>query len=198
MVKNIVWQENKVTYADRCASLGQRGCVIWLTGLSGSGKSTVAVEVERRLHELGRHAYLLDGDNVRHGLNADLGFSDADRTENIRRITQTAKLFADAGLITLVSFITPFEEMRRQARQVLGDRYFEVYVKADLAVCAARDPKGLYARQIGSFTGKDSRYEAPEHPDLVLDTAAETVTQSADRLLSAVLAMAALPETAKE
>ena len=161
MDENVIWQDNKVSYADRCAGLGQKGCVFWLTGLSGSGKST-----------------LLDGDNVRHGLNADLGFSDADRTENIRRITEVAALFADAGLITLVSFITPFEEMRRRARAKLGERYHEVYVKADLATCAARDPKGLYAKGLKNFTGTGSAYEEPRQPDLVLDTGEETVEQS--------------------
>lgn len=192
MDENVIWQDNKVSYGDRCASLGQRGCVFWLTGLSGSGKSTVAVEVERRLHRLGKHAYLLDGDNIRHGINADLGFSDADRTENIRRITQIAKLFADAGLITLVSFITPFEAMRQTARAEIGERYHEVYVRADFDTCAARDPKGLYARQIANFTGKSSPYEEPECPDLVLDTGRETVEESADKLLRAVLDAAAL------
>lgn len=187
MDSNIVWQDNKVSYEDRCRSLGQRGCVFWLTGLSGSGKSTVAVEVERRLHRLGRHVYLLDGDNIRHGINADLGFSDADRTENIRRITEIAKLFADAGLITLVSFITPFEEMRRAAREALGPRYREIYVRADLETCAARDPKGLYARQISNFTGKGSPYETPERPDLILDTASESVSESADKLMALIL-----------
>ena len=188
MDENVIWQDNKVSYADRCASLGQKGCVFWLTGLSGSGKSTVAVEVERRLHQMGRHVYLLDGDNVRHGLNADLGFSDADRTENIRRITEVAALFADAGLITLVSFITPFEEMRRRARAKLGERYHEVYVKADLATCAARDPKGLYAKGLKNFTGTGSAYEEPRQPDLVLDTGEETVEQSVERLMAAILA----------
>lgn len=188
MDNNIIWQNNKVSYEDRCRSLGQRGGVFWLTGLSGSGKSTVAVEVERRLHDLGKHVYLLDGDNIRHGINADLGFSDGDRTENIRRITEIAKLFADAGLITLVSFITPFEEMRRAAREKIGPRYHEIYVRADLETCAARDPKGLYARQISNFTGKGSPYEVPEHPDLILDTAAESVSESADKLLALILA----------
>lgn len=192
MDENVIWQENKVSYEDRCAALGQRGCVFWLTGLSGSGKSTVAVEAERRLHQLGRHVYLLDGDNIRHGINADLGFSAGDRTENIRRVTQIAKLFADAGLITLVSFITPFEAMRQNARAEIGPRYHEVYVQADLETCAARDPKGLYAKQISDFTGKTSPYEVPEHPDLILDTRKETVAESADRLLRAILAASAL------
>lgn len=198
MDENVIWQENKVSYEDRCRSLGQQGCVFWLTGLSGSGKSTVAVEAERRLHALGKHVYLLDGDNIRHGLNADLGFSDADRIENIRRVIQTAKLFADAGLITLVSFITPFEAMRRSARAELGNRYHEIYVKADLETCAARDPKGLYARRVSNFTGIASPYETPEHPDLVLDTQRETVEQSVEKLLRAVLAAAERPRDAME
>lgn len=192
MEENVIWQENKVSYEDRCQSLGQRGCVFWLTGLSGSGKSTLAVEAERRLHRLGKHAYLLDGDNLRHGLNADLGFSDADRTENIRRAAHLAKLFADAGLIALVSFITPFEAMRQKARAEIGPRYHEVYVRADLETCAARDPKGLYARQIEGFTGKGSPYEEPQNPDLVLDTVRETVEESTERLLRAILAASAL------
>lgn len=189
MSENIVWQVNKVSHADRCERLGQKGCVFWLTGLSGSGKSTVAVEVERRLHDLGKHVYLLDGDNIRHGLNQDLGFSDADRTENIRRITEVAKLFADAGMITLVSFITPFETMRRSARSIIGDQYHEVYVSADFATCAARDPKGLYAKQLSSFTGRDSAYEVPEAPDLVLDTQHKSLDVCADKLLRAILAV---------
>ena len=188
MNENVIWQTNKVSYADRCAALGQKGCVFWLTGLSGSGKSTVAVETEKRLHELGYHVYLLDGDNIRTGINADLGFSDADRTENIRRITEIAALFADAGLITLVSFITPFEAMRTAARARIGDRYHEVYVSAGLETCAARDPKGLYAKNLSSFTGKDSAYEVPEHPDLILNTEAETVEESSEKLLHAILA----------
>ena len=187
MNENIIWQSNQVSYEDRCASLGQKGCVVWLTGLSGSGKSTVAVEVERRLHEMGRHAYLLDGDNVRHGLNAGLGFSDGDRRENIRRVTEVAKLFADAGLITLVSFITPFEAMRENARAVIGDRYHEVYVRADFDTCAARDPKGLYAKRLSNFTGRDSGYEEPRRPELVLDTVAETVEESTGKLLGYIL-----------
>lgn len=188
MDENVIWQDNKVSYEDRCQSLGQRGCVFWLTGLSGSGKSTVAVEVERRLHQMGRHVYLLDGDNIRHGINGDLGFSDADRTENIRRITEIAALFADAGLITLVSFITPFREMRTRARAKLGQRYHEVYVRAGLETCAQRDPKGLYAKQIANFTGKGSAYEPPESPDLILDTERETVAESVEKLLQAILA----------
>lgn len=177
---NLVWQNQKVTHADRCRVLGQNGGVFWLTGLSGSGKSTIAVECERRLNQRGRAVYLLDGDNIRHGINSDLGFSDADRTENIRRITHIAGLFADAGIITLVSFITPFAEMRENARAIIGESFHEIYVKASFETCAKRDPKGLYQKKLANFTGRDSLYEPPKHPELVLDTerfSAEECTQ---------------------
>lgn len=183
---NLVWQERKVTYENRCRVLGQRGGVFWLTGLSGSGKSTVAVECERRLNTLGYKVYLLDGDNIRHGINADLGFSDADRTENIRRVIHIAQLFGDAGIITLVSFITPFAAMRRQARALIGEQFHEVYVKASFETCQRRDPKGLYQKQIANFTGRDSGYEVPQCPDLVLDTEQCTVGQCADRLMGEI------------
>lgn len=184
---NLVWQEQKVTYEDRCRALGQRGGVFWLTGLSGSGKSTIAVECERRLNALGYKVYLLDGDNIRCGINADLGFSDADRTENIRRITHIARLFGDAGIITLVSFITPFAEMRQKARELIGGQFHEVYVKASFETCQKRDPKGLYQKAIANFTGRGSGYEAPEAPDLLLDTERCTVEQCADQLLEEIL-----------
>lgn len=185
--RNLVWQEQKVTYEDRCRVMGHKGGVFWLTGLSGSGKSTVAVECERRLNELGYKVYLLDGDNIRHGINADLGFSDADRTENIRRITHIAKLFGDSGMITLVSFITPFAEMRARARDIIGSQFHEIYVKASFETCAARDPKGLYQKSIQNFTGKGSRYEAPEHPDLLLDTESGTIGECAGQLMELIL-----------
>lgn len=169
--RNIVWQNTKVSYEERCNLLKQKGLVVWFTGLSGSGKSTVAVEVEKMLVEQGRAAYLLDGDNVRHGINKDLGFSDEDRNENIRRISEIAALFQDAGLITLVAFISPFAKMREFAKEKAGaDNFIEVYVKADFETCMERDPKGLYQKNIQNFTGKDSTYEVPEHPDLILDT----------------------------
>ena len=155
--ENVIWQKNKVSYEDRCRVLGQQGKVVWFTGLSGSGKSTIAVELEKMLNEAGKAVYLLDGDNIRCGINSDLGFSDEDRNENIRRIGEIAALFRDAGIITLVSFISPFREMRRVARERAGEGNFvEVYVNTDLQTCMERDPKGLYKKQIKNFTGKDS------------------------------------------
>jgi len=190
MVKreNIIWHNGKVNPEQRRELQGQKGLVVWLTGLSGSGKSTIAVEVEKRLLEEGYWVYRLDGDNVRHGLNSDLGFSDADRDENIRRIAEVSALFADAGMITLVSFISPFRQMRKFAREKAGPgRFAEVYVLADLETCAGRDPKGLYEKakrgEISDFTGISSPYEEPEAPELVLDTTRMTVDESAERLL---------------
>lgn len=169
--ENVVWQQNKVSYEERCQILGQRGKVIWFTGLSGSGKSTIAIELEKMLNEEGKAVYLLDGDNIRCGINSDLGFSDEDRNENIRRISEIAALFQDAGIITLVSFISPFRQMRRKARERVGEGNFvEVYVNTDLETCMERDPKGLYKKDIKNFTGKDSGYEEPENPEIVLDT----------------------------
>ena len=158
------------------ASLKAQGpCIVWFTGLSGAGKSTIANLVEGRLAASGHHTYLLDGDNVRHGLNKDLGFTAADRVENIRRVGEVAKLFVDAGLIVLCSFISPFRAERSAVRNLMGEgEFIEVYVRAPLQVCEARDPKGLYAKcragRLPNFTGIDSPYEAPESPDLVLDT----------------------------
>lgn len=178
--ENIVWHPNKVTQEDRRKVLGHPGLVVWFTGLSGSGKSTIAVELEKMLNEEGRAVYLLDGDNIRKGINADLGFSDEDRNENIRRISEIAALFRDAGLITLVSFISPFRRMREFARERAGSEHFiEVYVSTDYETCCQRDPKGLYKKNIKNFTGKDSTYEEPLHPDLVLDTAGTTPAECA-------------------
>jgi len=187
---NIHWQKLEVDKAARALQKHQQPCVLWFTGLSGAGKSTVANLVEKRLHAMGHHAYILDGDNVRHGLNRDLGFTAEDRVENIRRVGEVAKLFVDAGLIVLVSFISPYRAERRMARELLGEgEFLEVFVDAPLEVCEDRDPKGLYkkarAGQIKNFTGIDSEYEPPETPDLRLrtDTAdpeslAEEVIQS--------------------
>ncbi|RDI49913.1 adenylyl-sulfate kinase [Nocardia mexicana] len=168
---NVVWQSSAVTRSER----PHAGATLWLTGLSGSGKSTIAVELERRLVESGRPAYLLDGDNLRHGLNNDLGFGDDDRRENIRRVAEVAALFADAGVTAIVSLISPFAAQRKLARAVHGDRglpFHEVFVDTPLALCERRDPKGLYARaragELREFTGIDSPYEAPQHPDLVV------------------------------
>lgn len=172
---NLVWQELDVGKAVRAEMKRQKPAVLWFTGLSGSGKSTVANLVEKRLLAMGRHTYILDGDNVRHGLNKDLGFTEADRVENIRRVAETAKLFVDAGLLVLVSFISPFKSERRLARDLVEEgEFLEVFVDTPLDVCEARDPKGLYAKaragEIKNFTGLDSPYEAPEAPELRLDT----------------------------
>ena len=185
---NIHWQALDVNKGVRAGAKGQRPVILWFTGLSGAGKSTVANLVEKKLHLLGRHTYLLDGDNVRHGLNRDLGFTDADRVENIRRVGETAKLFLDAGLIVLVSFISPFRSERDMARELVGaDEFLEVYVDAPIAVAEARDPKGLYrkarAGEIRNFTGIDSPYEPPLKADLVLDTTVESAENLADRVI---------------
>jgi bifunctional enzyme CysN/CysC len=162
--------------------------VVWLTGLSGSGKSTIATVVERRLHILGRHTYGLDGDNVRHGLNRDLGFTDAERVENIRRVAEVARLMVDAGLIVIASFISPFASERRMARELFDENEFiEVFVDAPLPVAEARDPKRLYAQarrgEITNFTGIDSPYEPPLTPELRLDTVRYSPEESAERIL---------------
>lgn len=185
---NIHWHATSVDKTARAAIKGQKPCVLWFTGLSGAGKSTIANLVEQALHGMGRHTILLDGDNVRHGLNRDLGFTDEDRVENIRRVTEVAKLMSEAGLITLVSFISPFREERRMAREILGDgEFIEIFVDAPLAVCEARDPKGLYkkarAGQIPNFTGIGSAYEPPEAPDLRLDAARETPAALAEKVV---------------
>lgn len=171
--------------------LGQRGLVVWLYGLSGSGKSTLAHLLERRLHEEEIFTKLLDGDNVRTGLNRNLGFSDEDRKENIRRVAEVAKLFSDAGVVTIASFITPNNELRAIAREIIGgDDLLEVYVKATFETCAERDVKGLYAKaragEVKQFTGRDSAFEEPDHADLVLDTEAESEVESLAKLHEAV------------
>jgi adenylyl-sulfate kinase len=174
--RNLTWQASNVAQSARRRLLGQRGCVLWLTGLSGSGKSTLAWALEKRLMREGRLAYVLDGDNIRHGLNADLGFKPADRVENLRRIGQVAALFAEAGLIAITAFISPYRSTRSVARTVAGaGRFLEVFCHAPLAVCEQRDPKGLYrkarAGELKDFTGVDAPYEPPQSPDLVLNTA---------------------------
>ncbi|GEO81184.1 adenylyl-sulfate kinase [Pararhodospirillum oryzae] len=186
---NVHWQPTRIDRAQRATAKGQHPCVLWFTGLSGAGKSTVADLVEQRLHAQGRHTMLLDGDNVRHGLNRDLGFTDADRVENIRRVGEVAKLMVEAGLITLVSFISPFRSERRLARGLLEPgQFLEIFVDAPLAVCESRDPKGLYrkarAGQIPNFTGIGSPYEPPESPDLHLDAAAHPPEALADAVVA--------------
>ena len=187
--QNIHWQALDVDKTSRAALKGQRGRVVWLTGLSGSGKSTIANLVEKRLHADGRHTYLLDGDNVRHGLNKDLGFTDEDRVENIRRVAEVAKLMVDAGLIVLVSFISPFRAERRLARELQAEGDFvEVYVNTPLAVAEQRDVKGLYkkarAGELKNFTGIDSPYEPPEHAEITVDTTAMSATEAAEQIVA--------------
>jgi len=187
----VVWHPGQVSHDDRCQLLGQRGIVLWLTGLSGSGKSSIAVEVEKRLIKMGRACYRLDGDNLRHGLNSDLGFSPEERKENIRRVAEVAALFADAGLITIVSFIAPYRDMRRFARDRIGSsRFIEVYVKASVETCKNRDPKGLYkmaeSGEIDQFTGINAPYEVPEHPDVILDTESADLEHCVEVLLQEI------------
>ena len=186
--QNVHWQDLDVDKLARAGAKHQRPCILWFTGLSGSGKSTVANLVEKRLYDLGRHTYTLDGDNVRHGLNRDLGFTDADRVENIRRVAETAKLMVDAGLIVLVSFISPFQSERRMARELVEDgEFLEIYISTPLEVCEKRDVKGLYAKarrgEIKHFTGIDSAYEAPAAPELNLDTSQITAEETAERIV---------------
>lgn len=190
--QNITFHQMTVDKATRAAALGQRPAVAWFTGLSGAGKSTVANAVEAKLHAMGRATYLLDGDNVRHGLNRDLGFTEADRVENIRRFAEVAKLFTDAGLVVLVSVISPYRSERRMARELMADgEFIEVFVDTPLATCETRDPKGLYAKarrgEIKNFTGIDAPYEAPENPELRLDTSEIDVDTAADRVIELLL-----------
>ncbi|MDQ6836954.1 MAG: sulfate adenylyltransferase subunit CysN [Actinomycetota bacterium] len=185
---NVHWQAIEINKRAHAARKGQRPCVVWFTGLSGAGKSTIANALERKLHADGRHTYLLDGDNVRHGLNKDLGFTDADRVENIRRVSEVAGLMVDAGLIVLVSFISPFHAERQMARERLADGEFvEVFVDTALAVAEQRDAKGLYGRarrgELANFTGIDSPYQAPEHPEIRVDTTQLSVEQAAEHIL---------------
>jgi len=185
---NVVWQELKTDKAERARAIGQKPCVLWLTGLSGAGKSTIADRLEQELRALGKHTYVLDGDNVRHGLNRDLGFTDRDRVENIRRVSEVAKLMVDAGLIVIVSFISPFRSEREMARNLMEEgEFFEIFVDTPLDVCEARDPKGLYVKarrgEIPNFTGIDSPYEAPGDPDLRIDTTKLSAEQAAESVV---------------
>ena len=189
VVDNIVWHESKVTKKDRCAHKAQKPCIVWFTGFSGSGKSTIANALEKRLADLQQHTYLLDGDNVRHGLNGDLGFTDADRVENIRLIGEVAKLFVDAGLIVITAFISPFRAERQMARDLVEKgEFIEVFMGTPLETCEQRDPKGLYkkarAGKITNFTGIDSDYEPPTNPEVTLNTATMSVNECVDRVIA--------------
>jgi adenylylsulfate kinase len=185
---NIVWHPGAVTRDDREKMNGHKACTVWLTGLSGSGKSTIAVDVEKRLWERGVRAYILDGDNIRHGLNKNLGFSPQDRTENIRRIGEVAKLFTEAGVVALTAFISPYRADRDQVRALMrpGD-FVEVHVDCAIDVCEQRDVKGLYkkarAGEIKEFTGVSAPYEAPLTPEIAIDTSAQSVEASSRQIL---------------
>jgi bifunctional enzyme CysN/CysC len=191
--ENLVWHRGSVTPADRVEATGGNGVTVWMTGLSGSGKSTIAYSAEEMLIRAGRAAYVLDGDNLRHGLNSDLGFGAADRSENVRRVGEVARLLADAGLVVLVPVISPFasdRKMVREAHEQASLAFVEVFVDAPLEVCEQRDPKGLYARaragEIRDMTGLDSPYEPPESPDLRLDSDGSTPEELATRVVQAV------------
>lgn len=184
---NVVWHDSRISRQQRETLNGHKGGVLWFTGLSGAGKSTLAHAVEERLHEMGVHTYVLDGDNVRHGLCGDLGFSDIARRENIRRIAEVARLFADAGIVVITAFISPFREDRDAARTLLGEDFHEIYCRCSLEVCESRDVKGLYKRaragEIRDFTGISSPYEEPLAPELTVDTGELSLAASVERVL---------------
>lgn len=195
---NITWHEANVVQTDRENLLNQKGCVIWFTGLSGSGKSTLALEVESKLYQRGHLTYVLDGDNIRHGLNKNLGFSPEDREENIRRIGEVAKLFADAGVISMTAFISPYRTDRDNARDLLDEeRFVEVFVDCPLEVCEARDTKGLYekarAGEIKEFTGISAPYEAPTQPELTVNTGSLTLEECTERVIALLESKGLIP-----
>lgn len=192
MAEHIVWHDHKITRAQRSENKNQKPCLLWFTGLSGSGKSTIANALDVALHNRGYHTFLLDGDNVRHGLCKDLGFNDDDREENIRRVGEVCKLFADAGLIVMSAFISPFTSDRRMVRKLFpAGEFIEVFMDTPLATCEERDPKGLYEKarsgQIKHFTGIDSPYEIPSHPELCLDTSSRSVDDCVETLIAYLL-----------
>jgi len=197
---NIVWHAGEVTREDRAKVLGHKGCTLWLTGLSGSGKSTVGVALEKALTARGVLCYRLDGDNVRHGLNANLGFGADDRKENIRRIGEVAKLFADAGVVTISSFISPYQKDRDQVRKIHEDAgliFLEVFINTPIEICEQRDPKGLYkkarAGEIKGFTGIDDPYEVPEKAEIVVNTGDQSAEGSACQLIDALVGQHIIP-----
>ncbi|WP_318614406.1 adenylyl-sulfate kinase [Sporosarcina sp. YIM B06819] len=186
---NIVWHESEVTKENRQQQKGHKSAILWFTGLSGSGKSTISVALETALYTQGFHTYRLDGDNVRHGLNNNLGFSPEDRTENIRRIGEVSKLMVDAGLFTLTAFISPYRDDREQVRQLVeADEFIEIYVQASLEICEQRDTKGLYKKarlgEIKGFTGIDAPYEEPTHAEIVIDSHQLSVEESVEAIIT--------------
>ena len=185
---NTVWHHATVTRQRRAELNQHQSILLWFTGLSGSGKSTLAHAVEEKLHQMGYHTFVLDGDNVRHGLCGDLGFSSTDRVENIRRVSELAKLFVEAGVIVLTAFISPFQTDRRKAKELVGDDFVEIYCNCPISVCEERDVKGLYRRakngEIKDFTGISSPYEEPKQPDLSITTSDNTVDECAEQILA--------------
>lgn len=184
---NVVWQKTNVSRQQREKLLKQKGVLIWFTGLSGSGKSTVATMLEKKLYDMGKLTYLLDGDNVRHGLNSDLGFSKEDRVENIRRIAEISKLFVDSGVITIATFISPFINDREAVRELLKEDFIEVYIDCPIEVCENRDPKGIYKKaregEIKDFTGIDSPYEAPVNPEITVQTHLNSLEECVSKII---------------
>jgi adenylylsulfate kinase len=183
--KNLVWQQTNVSQKDRETLINQKSFVLWFTGLSGSGKSTIASQLEKNLHNNGYLTYVLDGDNIRHGLNSDLAFSSEDRHENIRRVAEMAKLMTEAGIIVIVSFISPFNELRHLAQNIIGkDNFIEIFVDTPLEICEKRDVKGLYklarSGMINDFTGIDSPYEKPENPNIKLTTVDKSINENVE------------------
>ncbi len=200
--ENTVWHEQHISKAQRASIKDQKPCLLWYTGLSGSGKSTVANAVDALLFELGCHSYLLDGDNVRHGLNGDLGFTDDERIENIRRISEVSKLFLDAGLIVSTAFISPFEQDRASARAKLCQgEFIEVYIDTPISICEQRDPKGLYkkarAGEIKDFTGIDSSYDVPTKPEIHVETAEQSIQECAQQIVNYLAAQGFISITNK-
>ena len=187
-MKDIVWHDNKVSKIDKQKLLNQKHFVLWLTGLSGSGKSTIAVELEKKLYEMGKFTVLLDGDNIRHGLCSDLGFSVEDRQENLRRIRETVKLFYDNSVITLVSFISPFKEDRELARNLIEKNFIEIFIDCNIEICEQRDPKGLYKKarngEINGFTGIDQIYEKPDSSEITINSGKTSVEKSVSQIIN--------------
>ena len=186
-MNNIIWHEHKIKKEDKEKLLNQKAFVLWFTGLSGSGKSTIAVELEKRLYEENKYTVLLDGDNVRHGLCSDLEFSVEDRQENLRRVRELAKILYNNGIITIVSFISPFKHDRKLARNLIGKDFIEIFVDCNIEVCEQRDPKGLYKRarsgEIKGFTGIDQEYENPENPEIIINSDKSSAEESVNQIL---------------